>query len=55
MERQRNLILKGKSVQCPPEYDQHPVFIANQATNKIIAKRRSKVYLFHNKPNKNYN
>lgn len=43
MERQRNLVMKGAAIHCPSEYDQHPVFIANQSTNREVMKRRSKV------------
>lgn len=43
MERQRNLIMQEGTVRCPPEYDKHPVFVANQKTNAIIASRRSKL------------
>lgn len=44
MERQRDLLMKDSAIKCPAEYDQHPVFLVNQATNKVIAKRRTKVY-----------
>lgn len=43
MERQRNLIMQEGTVRCPPEYDRHPVFAANQKTNAIIASRRAKL------------
>lgn len=43
MENQRKLLLSGKTIQCPKELANHPVFKVNQKTNKIIAQRRSKV------------
>lgn len=43
MERQRHLIMKEGTVHCPPEYDRHPVFVANQKTNEQIAHRRAQL------------
>lgn len=43
MERQRNLIMQDPTIKCPPEYDEHPVFITNQKMNAVITRRRSKV------------
>lgn len=48
MERQRDLIMKDSTINCPAEYDQHPVFQVNQASNSVIAKRRSKVFILEN-------
>lgn len=47
MERQRNLIMQDPTIKCPPEYDEHPVFITNQQMNEVITRRRSKVYKAH--------
>lgn len=43
MERQRNLFMEGKITQCSEEYNNHPIFIVNQAAEQPIIKRRSKL------------
>lgn len=43
MERERNLIMKGKTDKCPRELADHPVFAVNQQTNNQITKTRSKL------------
>lgn len=43
MERQRKLLMEGKLVKCPKELSNHPVFMVNQMTNKIVLNKRAKV------------
>lgn len=43
MERQRKLLMEGKLEKCPKELSNHPVFMVNQMTNKIVLNKRSKV------------
>lgn len=43
LERQRVLLIEGKTTECPKELANHPVFLVNQMTNNSISKRRSKV------------
>lgn len=43
LERQRRLMMEGKLEKCPKELSNHPVFMVNQVTNKIVLNKRSKV------------
>lgn len=43
LERQRKLLMDGKLEKCPKELANHPVFMVNQATNKVVLQNRTKV------------
>ncbi|XP_055376050.1 DNA ligase 1 [Condylostylus longicornis] len=42
-ERERNLILAGKSDVVPDDQSDHPIFIVNKAANEVITGRRAKL------------